>query len=155
MNTTVTTVTATTITAAARRTNRIAANVLLALGLMDLFRGLAHTYLIDWANNTFAHLDLSANGNDQLMLLSAFGISNWLTGMLFILIALKAKPLATATLAIILIAYAIGWLGMQYAGVSPESDFYGRFIMLVYFGVCLAGIVGQFLVNRRMTASHP
>lgn len=129
--------------------SRIAAGVLLALGFMDLFRGLAHTYLIDWANDTFAHLDLSVNGNDQLMLLSAFGISNWLTGMLFILIALKAKHLASATLAIILIAYAVGWIGMQYAGVSPESDFYGRFIMLGYFGVCLAGIVGQFLANRR------
>lgn len=138
-----------TISGISTASSRIAANVLLALGFMDLFRGLAHTYLIDWANNTFAHLDLSNNGNDQLMLLSAFGISNWLTGMLFILIAIKAKQLASATLAIILIAYAVGWLGMQYAGVSPESDFYGRFIMMAYFGVCAAGIIGQFMANRR------
>lgn len=135
-------------TTADKNTMPIAAIVLFALGCMDLFRGLAHTYMIHWANDTFAHLDLSTNGNDQLVLLSAFGISNWLTGMLFILIAIKAKALASATLAIILIAYAIGWLGMQYAGVSPESDFYGRFIMMGYFVVCAAGIVGQYLANK-------
>lgn len=132
-----------------KTTQPIAAIVLFALGCMDLFRGLAHTFMIHWANDTFAHLDLSANGDDQLMLLSAFGISNWLTGMLFILIAVKARALASATLTIILIAYAVGWLGMQYAGVSPESDFYGRFIMLGYFAVCLAGIVWQYLANKR------
>ena len=131
------------------QSGQIASKVLFALGCVDLLRGLAHTYLIHWANDTFAHLDLSANGADQLMLLSAFGISNWLTGMLFILIAIKAKALANTTLAIILIAYAVGWLGMQYAGVSPESDFYGRFIMLAYFGVCLLGIVWQVVVDRR------
>ncbi|UOD50097.1 hypothetical protein [Orrella daihaiensis] len=127
----------------------VAAIVLFALGCMDLFRGLAHTFMIHWANDTFAHLDLSINGNDQLMLLGAFGISNWLTGMLFILIAIKARALAGATLAIILIAYAIGWLGMQYAGVSPESDFYGRFIMMGYFVVCFTGIVWQHVANRQ------
>lgn len=127
----------------------IAAIVLFALGCMDLFRGLAHTYMIHWANDTFAHLDLSVNGNDQLMLLGAFGISNWLTGMLFILIAIKAQALASASLVIILVAYAVGWLGMQYAGVAPESDFYGRFIMLGYFAVCATGIVWQYIANRR------
>ncbi|MCD8538010.1 MAG: hypothetical protein LRY56_11210 [Burkholderiaceae bacterium] len=127
----------------------IAAIVLFGLGCMDLFRGLAHTFMIHWANDTFAHLDLSMNGNDQLMLLGAFGISNWLTGMLFILIATKARALASASLVIILVAYAIGWLGMQYAGVSPESDFYGRFIMLGYFAVCLAGIVWQYMADKQ------
>ncbi len=128
---------------------RIAPKVLLLLGCVDLFRGLAHTYMIHWANDTFAHMDLSVNGNDQLMLMGAFGISNWLTGMLFILIALKAKALANTSLIIILVAYAVGWLGMQYAGVSAESDFYGRFIMMGYFAVCLAGIVWQLIDNHR------
>lgn len=131
------------------KTGRIASAFLLALGCMDLFRGLAHTFMIHWANNTFAHLDLSVNGNDQLVLLSAFGISNWLTGMLFILIAFKAKALASTVLVMILIAYALGWLGMQYAGVHPESDFYGRFIMMGYFGVCALGIVWQWWANNR------
>jgi hypothetical protein len=115
--------------------------VLFILGLFDLFRGVAHTYLIHWANNTFAHLDLSVNGQDQLVLLSAFGISNLLTGTTFILISLKARALASSILLIILLAYLLGWLGMQYAGVSPNSDFYGRFIMLGYLGVCIVTLI--------------
>ena len=128
---------------------RISSIFLILLGCFDLFRGLAHTYMIEWANHTFAQLDLSVNGQDQLMLLSAFGISNWLTGMLFIVIGLKAKHIATTSLVIILLAYAVGYLGMQFAGVSPESSFYGRFIMMGYFGVCAAGIVWQLVANRR------
>lgn len=119
---------------------RISSVFLFCLGLVDLFRGAAHTYFIYWANNTFAHLDLSVNGQDQLVLLSAFGISNFLTGMLFLLIAVKVKPLADAVLKIILLAYAVGWLGMQYAGVYPNADFYGRYIMMGYFGVCIIGL---------------
>jgi hypothetical protein len=132
-----------------RSPGRIASAFLLFLGLVDLSRGLAHTYLIHWANESFAHLDLSVSGQDQLMLLSAFGISNWLTGMLFILIATKARALASAALCIILVAYAVGWLGMQYAGVAPNADFYGRFIMLAYFVLCLVGIGWQYLENKR------
>jgi hypothetical protein len=30
---------------------------------------------------------------------------------------------------------------MQYAGVSPNSDFYGRFIMLGYLGVCIVTLI--------------
>ena len=128
---------------------RIAAMFLLFLGFVDLVRGILHTYFIHWANNTFAHLDLSVNGQDQLVLLSAFGISNWLTGMLFILIALKAKVLAEAALLLILVAYAVGWLGMQYAGVTPNADFYGRYIMFAYFGVCVLGLVLSAYDKRR------
>lgn len=135
----------------AHRAGRISSVFLFFLGLVDLFRGAAHTYFIYWANDTFAHLDLSVNGQDQLVLLSAFGISNWLTGMLFILIAIKAKPLAEAALKIILIAYAVGWLGMQYAGVTPNADFYGRFIMLGYFGVCLIGVIWSRYDRRSLS----
>lgn len=134
---------------AASDVGRISSIFLILLGCFDLFRGLAHTYMIEWANHTFAQLDLSVNGQDQLMLLSAFGISNWLTGMLFIVIGLKAKHIATTSLVIILLAYAIGYLGMQFAGVSPESSFYGRFIMMGYFAVCAVGIVWQLVANRR------
>jgi len=89
------------------------------------------------------------------VLLSAFGISNWLTGMLFILIALKAKALADAALLLILVAYAVGWLGMQYAGVSPNADFYGRYFMFVYFGVCVLGLVLSHYEKKRARAGNP
>ena len=136
------------------RSGQIASIFLILLGCFDLFRGLAHTYMMEWANNTFANLDLSVNGQDQLMLMGAFGISNWLTGMLFILIGLRAKHIATASLAFILIAYAIGYLGIMYSGVTPESNFYGRFIMMGYFVICGAGIVWQLMANRRQGVEH-
>ncbi len=133
--------------------SRIASMFLLFLGVVDLVRGILHTYFIHWSNDTFAHLDLSANGQDQLVLLSAFGISNWLTGMLFILIAIKAKVLADAALLLILVAYAVGWLGMQYAGVTPNADFYGRYIMFGYFGVCVLGLVLS-AYDKKQKKSH-
>jgi hypothetical protein len=130
----------------------VASVFLFCLGLMDLFRGLAHTFLIYWANDTFAHLDLSSNGQDQLMLLGAFGISNWLTGFIFILVAIKARNLAETVLAFILLAYAVGYMGLQYAGVTPESDFNGRYIMFVYFAVCAVGIIWSKIANKRIAA---
>jgi len=123
--------------------------VLFFLGLFDLLRGFSHTFFIHWANDTFAHLDLSVNRSDQLVLLSAFGISNFLTGMTFILVSLKARALASSMLLIILLAYLFGWLGMQYAGVSPNSDFYGRFIMLGYLGVCLLTLLVTWSAKKK------
>ena len=126
---------------------RIAAMFLLFLGFVDLVRGILHTYFIHWANDTFAHLDLSVNGQDQLVLLSAFGISNWLTGMLFILIALKAKVLAEAALLLILVAYAVGWLGMPYAVCRRDAKrrllrplHHVRLFWCVCIGVGLIGV---------------
>jgi len=121
--------------------NNLASNVLFFLGLVDLLRGVLHTYFVYWANETFAHLNLAVNGQDQLMLLSVFGISNLLTGSIYILISIKAKELARLILILILSSYAIGWLGIQFSGISPNADFYGKYFMLCYFGVCLLGII--------------
>ena len=115
----------------------MATRVLFFLGLVDLLRGVLHTFFIRWANDTFAHLNLSANGQDQLMLLSAFGISNLLTGSVYILISMKAKELVRPVLMLILGSYFIGWLGIQYAGVTPNADFLGRYFMASYFLLCL------------------
>lgn len=121
--------------------NNLSSRVLFLLGLVDLLRGVLHTFFIHWANDTFAHLNLSANGQDQLMLLSAFGISNLLTGSIYILISMKAKQLARPVLMLILGSYFIGWLGIEYAGVTPNADFLGRYFMASYFLVCLLALV--------------
>jgi hypothetical protein len=138
-----------TMTVSAQRAGRISSVFLFAIGLFDLVRGAAHTFFIHWANDTFAHMDLSTNGPDQLMLLGAFGISNWLTGMIYILIALRARALSDAALLIILVAYAIGWVGLKYSGVSPDADFNGRYIMFVYFGVCAVALIWSYLDGKR------
>jgi hypothetical protein len=140
-------------TVSAQHAGRISSVFLFFIGLVDLIRGAAHTFFIHWANDTFAHLDLSTNGQDQLMLLGAFGISNWLTGMIYILIALRARALSDAALLIILVAYAVGWLGLKSTGVSPDADFNGRYIMFVYFGVCAVGLLWSYLDGKRRIKS--
>ena len=124
-----------------KNSNNLSSRVLFILGLVDLLRGVLHTFFIHWANDTFAHLNLSTNGQDQLMLLSAFGISNLLTGSIYILISMKAKELARPVLMLILGSYFFGWLGIQYAGINPNSDFLGRYFMGGYFLLCQLTLV--------------
>ena len=114
--------------------------VLLVLGLIDLLRGVLHTFFVNWAVRTFAKLDLSVARQDQLTLLGAFGISNLLTGVIFVLISLKAERLSVPVLLTIPCAYAIGVIGMRTSGVRPQSAFYGRFFMAGYLGVCLVTV---------------
>lgn len=100
--------------------------VLLVLGVLDLLRGVLHSFFIDWAVRTFARLDLSAARQDQLALLGVFGISNLLTGLIYILISRKAKELSNYVLLMIPCAYAIGYIGLKISGVNAHAAFYGR-----------------------------
>lgn len=115
--------------------------VLFILGLVDLLRGVLHTFFVSWAGRTFARLDLSVARQDQLTLLGAFGISNLLTGAIFILISTEAAPLAEYVVLTIPCAYAVGVVGMRTSGVKAQSAFYGRYFMMAYLGVCLATFV--------------
>jgi hypothetical protein len=123
--------------------------VLLLLGLVDLVRGVLHTFFIHWAVRTFAHLDLSTAGQDQLMLLGAFGISNLLTGSIYVLISRKAKPLCEYVLLLIVGAYAIGMIGLKLSGVTPQADFNGKYFMFGYLAVCVLTIVLSRFRGRR------
>jgi len=117
------------------------ATVLFILGLVDLLRGVLHTFFSNWAAKTFAKLDLSVARRDQLTLLGAFGISNLLTGVIFILISIEAAPLSEYVLLTIPCAYAVGVIGMRTSGVKAQSAFYGRYFMMGYLGVCLVTFV--------------
>ncbi len=120
--------------------------VLFVLGLMDLMRGFLHTFRVHWAARTFAKLDLSAARQDQLTLLGAFGISNFLTGALFLLISTMAHFLSAYVLLAILCAYAFGAIGLKTSGVRRESAFNGRYFMMGYLAVCLVTlVVSRFL----------
>jgi hypothetical protein len=115
--------------------------VLFILGLVDLLRGVLHTFFANWAVRTFAKLDLSVARQDQLTLLGAFGISNLLTGVIFILISIEAAPLSEYVLLTIPCAYVVGVIGMRTSGVKAQSAFYGRYFMIAYLGVCLVTFV--------------
>lgn len=118
---------------------KFTSTLLLVLGLVDLLRGFLHTFGINWAATTFAQLDLTSARNDQLFLLGVFGVSNILTGLLYILVSRKATHLSGYILGIIAIAYTTGLIGLRSAGIYPQSAFEGRYFMLVYIGLCAIG----------------
>ena len=64
--------------------------IMIALGFIDLIRGFIHTVLLEFAANNIFVIDLSGGVENQMLLLGVFGISNYLAGIMFILIGLKA-----------------------------------------------------------------
>jgi hypothetical protein len=121
---------------------RINGIVLFLLGLLDLNRGIAHTFRIHHAAVNLAQIDPHP---DALVLMAAFGMSNFLTGSLFILIALKARHLAPVVLLLIPAAYALGGLGMHTSGVTLQSAFVGQHMMRVYLAVSLLTALFHFI----------
>jgi len=127
---------------------KLPATVLLILGFVDCIRGFLHTFLVNWAASTFAKLDLSVVRSDQLTLLGAFGISNLLTGFIYIVISKKASNLSPYILGIIPAAYLLGFIGLKMAGINAQASFYGKYFMLAYLAVCIITL-GIFLCLKR------
>ena len=127
---------------------RLPATVLFALGILDLIRGIMHTFLLRWAGVNVAGFDPLTTPSDQFFMLGAFGISNFLTGFLYLLISRKARELSPYVLAIIPATYLLGMIGIGVAGVHAQAAFPGKYFMMVYFAVCLV-TVAVFLVQRR------
>lgn len=139
---------------AGRDVFRLPATVLFGLGLVDLFRGVMHTFLLRWAGVHIAGFDPVTTPSDQFFMLGAFGISNLLTGFLYLLISRKARELSPYVLAIIPAAYLLGVIGIGVAGVHAQAAFPGRYFMMVYFAVCLV-TVAVFLVQRGAQRKNP
>ncbi len=132
---------------------RFPAIVLFALGLLDLIRGFMHTFLLTWSAEHFAGFDLATVPTDQLFLLGVFGISNLLTGLIYLLIYAKARQLAPWILAIIPIAYVVGLVGIRISGVAAQATFSGRYMMMVYLAVSAITAIIFFVRRRRTTAA--
>ncbi len=133
----------------AHNTPTFAIIVLASLGLIDLVRGFLHTFLVLHSAVKIAGLDLAHSGGDQLLLLGSFGISNFLTGAIYIAVALKAKQLAPTVLAIIPAAYLLGFIAFRLNDITPEATFPGRSFMLGYCGVCVLTSVASIIWLRR------
>ncbi len=127
------------------RAVRVSRNVLFVLAGVDLVRGIAHTFLLNWAAMNVARIDAHP---DALMLLGVFGNSNFLTAGVFLLVAWKAKELAGYVLGIIPLAYFAGVVGIRLNGVTMQSEFNGQYGMMIYFAVCVVTFV-HFVWARR------
>ncbi len=122
---------------------KLCAIILLLAGVMDIIRGFTHTFRVRYAAEYLAGIETNS---DNLVLMSAFGISNLLTGLLFFLILWEARNLAPYVLFIIPVSYSIGSIGMGYSNVTLESEFKGQYIMTVYLSICLIAAVFYFVV---------
>jgi hypothetical protein len=123
--------------------------VLTCLGIIDLVRGVLHTFLVQHSAVEIAGLNLTHSGQDQLLLLGSFGISNFLTGALFLAVALRAKQLVPTVLAIIPASYALGFIAFRLNNIHPEAPFPGRSFMLVYVSVCALTFLASVAAMRR------
>lgn len=92
------------------------------LGCFDLVRGFMHTIFLRYSATHVAGLDLSTNQAEDLLRLlgAAFGSSNYMTGIMLILMALRARALALIMLAVIPLSNVIGRFGFQHA-LAPET----------------------------------
>ncbi|MHA1729561.1 MAG: hypothetical protein ACTSWY_12665 [Promethearchaeota archaeon] len=119
--------------------------VLIAIGCIDLFRGIMHTIFIDEAIALFAHFDLSdPMAGDLMLLMTVFGISNLISGAMSVIIAFKARDMADIALIIIPSAYLIGVISTKINFIVAQSDLLGQYGMIVYLVVC----IGTFIATR-------
>ncbi|MCE9554826.1 MAG: hypothetical protein K8T91_15840 [Planctomycetes bacterium] len=135
-------------------TPAFASIVLACLGGIDLVRGVLHTFLVEHSAVKIAGLDLAHSGQDQLLLLGSFGISNFLTGALFIAVALKAKQLVPTVLAIIPAAYLLGLIAFRLNHITPEAAFPGRTFMLAYSSICVLTFLASVVCMRKNLKSQ-
>ncbi|MFZ4076978.1 MAG: hypothetical protein ACOYKA_03235 [Legionellaceae bacterium] len=116
--------------------------VLVLLGCYDLIRGFMHTFLLNYSALNIAGLNLTTlQASDLLRLLGAFGVSNFLTGIMFMMIACTSRKLSLAMLGIIPSVYFIGYLTIHASTkLYPHTQalWLGLTPLLVYMCVCLA-----------------
>jgi hypothetical protein len=122
----------------------ISSLVLLLAGVLDIIRGIAHTFRVRHAAENFAKIEINS---DNLVLMSAFGISNFLTGFIYFLIVWKAKKIVPYVLAIIPLSYFLGGIGMRYSNVVMESEFRGQHMMSIYIKVCFFTALYYFIAS--------
>ncbi len=116
---------------------KLPANVLFFIGLLDVLRGFMHTFLLNWSATNIAKLDIISSPNDQIFLLGVFGISNFITGFIYLIISKKARNLAPYILILIPLTYLFGLCGIWSNNIHGQAEFNGKYFMFVYFAICI------------------
>jgi hypothetical protein len=123
---------------------KISAIVLILVASLDILRGVLHTFRIKYAMLNGAKIEPVT---ESLVLMGAFGISNFLTGFLYLLIVWKAKKIVPYVLLIIPFSYFLGGIGVRYSNVVlPADKFRGQYIMYYYLSICLLVALFYFVV---------
>ncbi len=116
---------------------------------VDIIRGFMHTFNIWWASENIAQMSQTA---DTMFLMNAFGISNWLTGFIYVIVIKKAKDIVPYILLLIPGAYILGIISNHLTGVSAmqsATEWNGQYVMYVY--LFIVGLVGlnYFITSYR------
>jgi len=125
--------------------------LMIGLGCVDLIRGFIHTFMLEFAALNIFEIDLSGGVDNQMFLLGIFGISNYLTGIMLILIGLKARHLVPIMLPAIPTIY-FGGIALISRTASPTAQLGGGPYMLIYFALCIAASIAILVItikNRR------
>ena len=120
--------------------------IMIALGCIDLIRGFIHTVLLEFAASNIFVIDLSGGVENQMFLLGIFGISNYLTGIMLILIGLKARELVPILLLGIPMIYFLGTALISRVA-TPTAQLGGGPYMLAYFAICIVTFIATIVVN--------
>lgn len=131
-----------------RKRFSLSSRVLFFIGLLDILRGFMHTFLLTWSATNIAKLDMLNSPKDQLFLLGVFGISNFLTGFIYLIISKKAPELSPYILIIIPLVYLFGLLGIRLNNVHAQAAFEGRYFMFGYFALCIITFI-LFLIKKQ------
>lgn len=121
--------------------------VLFGLGIYDLIRGFMHTFALKWSGTNIAGFNPETTPIDQFFILGTFGISNFLTGFIYLLISRRSPELSPYVLALIPGAYLLGLIGIWNNGIHGTSTYGGRYMMYVYFAICIGTLV-YFLYKK-------
>lgn len=125
--------------------------VAIMLGGLDIVRGVSHTLLSAQAATHVAGLDLSGpTGHDQLVLMSAFGASNFLSAAALIYLALRDRFGALLFLAVLPIAYLLAQIGLRVNGADlvGQGDFRGRYMMTGYLSICILTVIAALATRQ-------
>lgn len=127
---------------------KVPSRVLFALGIYDLFRGFMHTFVLRWSGTNIAGFNADTTPIDQYFMLGTFGISNFLTGFIYLLISRRSPELSPYVLALIPGVYLLGLIGIWSNGIHGTSTYLGQYILYVYFAICILTVI-YFAWNSR------
>lgn len=128
---------------------KIAVITLFVVAGVDIIRGYMHTFNIWWASENIAQMTQTA---DTMHLMITFGISNFLTGFIYILIGVKAKDIAPYVLILIPISYLLGIISGHTTGVSEMASstaWNGMYMLYVYWTVITLISVNFFVADYK------
>jgi hypothetical protein len=131
---------------------RFVSFVAIALGCFDIVRGLVHTVFVGSTGVEIAGLDLTGpTGRDQLMLMVAFGSSNFITGIALILLGLTNRLGALIMLAVIPLALLTAGASIEYWGADlvGQGVFPGTNNMRIYVAICILTVTAVLVMRWR------